>query len=335
MSGIKSSLVLAIVAIAALTVVQNQAPTVVVFFGLASPSLPLGLWAIIAAATGALVMWVLSLMLAIGGSRRRPPNNRDRRPERPDRDPEPPRRTRPDERRAEPEEIWDEDEEWDDRARRESQYAPHLNEPREPWEALEDDEFVEPNSSAGGDRRDRTPGDPGDRPEPPLELPLEPPSLDLPPPSRYEQPQQPIEAERQGSVYSFSYANKPEDIRPEPEPPIDLGRDGGRVPIDLPQRSDPRALDLPLAPDGLDELEEIAPIVEPNDDIVPPPARKKPRRESPVRVPRGPKRDAPREPESRESRSREPQPREPRSREREPNDTGDWEDAARDRRDWV
>ena len=275
-------MVLVLLAIAGLVLVQNQTPMAVIFLGISSPMLPLGLWVIAAVAVGSMTMFLLALLVSIGGSGRSQPRSRPSKegPNDPAPGSKPPRRRFGKQQETPIEdttEVWDDDEAWDDRDRRVSQFVPDLKPPREPWELLEDDSAgnatgrpsampvspdaiakdfpVEPDEFDEPDELDE-PGDqldPDDRGEP----------LNLPPNSEYELQQQPVEVYRQGSVYSFSYEKK----RSESKVPLNLGETtesrqpsgDQRVPLDLPNRPESRQ------PDPLDALEEITPIIEPDD----------------------------------------------------------------------
>ncbi len=270
MSGIKPLIVLVWLAIAGLVLVQNQTPIAVIFLGVASPMLPLGLWVIAAVAVGSLTMFLLAFLLSIGGSgRSQPPRSRTSKDDPNDPAPgsKPPRRRfgkKQEEPIEETTEVWDDDEAWDDHDRHVSQFVPEIEPPREPWELLENEEAPsatpsDPSTMAHSaddisaefsdnlDAQDEQ-GEP----------------LNLPPNSRYELHQQPVEVYRQGSVYSFSYEKKSSEPG---DTPLNLGENTGsrepnsdrRVPIDLPTRKGNTRLD------PLDTLEEITPIVEPDD----------------------------------------------------------------------
>jgi hypothetical protein len=288
MSGIKPLIVLVWLAIAGLVLVQNQTPIAVIFLGVSSPMLPLGIWVITAVAIGSLTMFLLAFLLSIGSSgRSQPPRSRlvNDDPTNPAPSSKPPRRRfgkKDEEPIEEPTEVWDDDEAWNDRDRRVSQFVPDLEPPREPWELLENeapsDPATMPNSTPLTTDYPEPPDDPEDQGEP----------LNLPPNSRYELHQQPVEVYRQGSVYSFSYEKKPSKSE---DTSLHLGENTAsrssntdrRVPIDLPSReSNPR-----LDPrDPLDSLEEITPIIEPDDRTDPP--------RTPARPPRSPRPDQPR-----------------------------------------
>lgn len=298
MSGIKPLIVLVWLAIAGLVLVQNQAPIAVIFLGVASPMLPLGLWVIAAGAVGSLTMVLLAFLLSIGSSgRSQPPRSRlvNDDPTNPAPSSKPPRRRfwkKDEEPIEEPTEVWDDDAAWDDRDRRVSQFVPDLEPPREPWELLENevpsdpsampnsaDPLADDNLSNASTVQSSEPLDaPEDHGEP----------LNLPPNSRYELHQQPVEVYRQGSVYSFSYEKKPSKSE---DTPLHLGENTAsrnpnadrRVPIDLPSRENNPRLD---PRDPLDALEEITPIIEPDDRSNPP--------RTPARPPRSPRPDQPR-----------------------------------------
>ena len=350
MSGIKSLIVLVLLAIAGLVLLQNQTPIAVVFLGVPSPMLPLGLWAIGAAAVGSITMLILAFLVSLGGSRR-PPSPRSRSfndPSDPAPGSKPPRRPFG-MRRKEPigedidetPEVWDNDEAWDDRDRRVSQFVPDLEPPREPWELLEEDTSTAP-----------IPNSPGDRSEPSMadELEEQGEPLDLPPISSYELHQQPVEVYRQGSVYSFSYEKQPSDSASDSfsdsedefkNPPINLGNKAGiageansdrRVPIDLPTR------DRNLRPDPLDALEEITPIVEPTDPMTMTSPRK-PSRPSPSTSQR--RRDPKASPPPSQPAPQNPTPsrRAPDTNRADPAPTEDWDrdwrEPENDDADWI
>ncbi|TAF57802.1 MAG: hypothetical protein EAZ61_00395 [Oscillatoriales cyanobacterium] len=287
MSGIKSLIVLVLLVIAGLVLVQNQTPVAVIFLGMSSPMLPLGLWVMAAVAVGSLTMGLLAFLVSIGGAGRPQPRSRlpKQGPNNPAPESKPPRRRFG--KQAEPPiedttEVWDDDTAWDDRDRQVSQFVPDLEPPSEPWELLEEDatpgKADQPLSSvassetiAAESRDPEALGDPDESDD--SEERGEP--LNLPPTSDYELHQQPVEVYRQGSVYSFSYAKKPS----EPDGvPLKLGKTGGsrspnadrRMPIDLPHRETTRPLD------PLDTLEEITPIIEPDDRPVSPPKPARP-----------------------------------------------------------
>lgn len=362
MSGIKSLIVLALLAIAGLVLVQNQTPIAVIFLGVSSPMLPLGLWVIAAITVGSMSMLLLAFLVSIGGSGHSPsPRSRTFRdhPNDPVPGSRPPRRRfgkNQDEPIEETAEVWDDDEAWDDRDRQVSQFAPDLEPPREPWELLEDEATINPSvipkslddispegiseAPAGefsaqfseelddsDDSDDQgEPGESGESGEP----------LNLPPNSRYELHQQPVEVYRQGSVYSFSYEKKPSESE---NIPLNLGKNtespdpntantDRRVPIDLPTRAGNTRLD------SLDALEEITPIIEPTDRPAssPNPAR-------PARSPRpAPPHSADRsDPQDEPPTRRTPTNRTPKSANTAPpkNWDSDWSQPPKDDSDWV
>lgn len=303
MSGLKSLLLLVWLAIAGLVLVQNQTPIAVVLLGVTSPLLPLGLWAIGAAAIGSLTMVLVASLVSLGGGRRAPLSGSRTSHHSPDpRDPAPgstpPRRPFAGFRTAaiddQPEdtpEIWDNDEAWNDRDRQVSQFVPNLDSPPEPWELLEEEPADRPSPNTSESRFDPSNLDeqeerealdnldePAEQGEP----------LDLPPTSSYERPQQPTTVFRQGSVYSFSYEKQAVASEDEPpKPPLNLGKQAAmtgeaspdcRVPIDIPARGSHRR------PDPLDALEEITPIVEPIEPTAPPPNPDRRSSTSPGRV---------------------------------------------------